>query len=193
MCRLETIARCSAIGRARSVRHDRTGRNAISMEFSNTHRALPAGLVAAPLIVGRAAAQNSHFIQPARAEASGFMAVADDMLRLAVEAGDQPFGAVVVKARRIVGWGPSRVVSDTDPTAHAEMIAFRDAAKRLGTGDLSGCTMYGTSHPCPNVRSRCLLGECRQIRLRGRSHRWRCAAAAPLLITCRGWRSRLAG
>jgi len=119
------------------------------MEFSNTHRALLAGLVAAPLIVGRAAAQNSHFIQPARAEASGFMAVADDMLRLAVEAGDQPFGAVVVKARRIVGWGPSRVVSDTDPTAHAEMIAFRDAAKRLGTGDLSGCTMYGTSHPCP--------------------------------------------
>ena len=77
------------------------------------------------------------------------MAVADDMLRLAVEAGDQPFGAVVVKARRIVGWGPSRVVSDTDPTAHAEMIALRDAAKRLGTGDLSGCTMYGTSHPCP--------------------------------------------
>ena len=121
----------------------------MSMEFLNTHRALPAGLVAAPLIVGRAAAQNSHFIQPARAEASGFMAVADDMLRLAVEAGDQPFGAVVVKARRIVGWGPSRVVSDTDPTAHAEMIALRDAAKRLGTGDLSGCTMYGTSHPCP--------------------------------------------
>lgn len=119
------------------------------MEFSNTHRALPAGLVAAPLIVGRAAAQNSHFIQPARAEASRFMAVADDMLRLAVEAGDLPFGAVVVKARRIVGWGPSRVVSDTDPTAHAEMIALRDAAKRLGTGDLSGCTMYGTSHPCP--------------------------------------------
>jgi tRNA(Arg) A34 adenosine deaminase TadA len=119
------------------------------MEFSNTHRALLAGLVAAPLIVGRAAAQNSHFIQPARAEASGFMAVADDMLRLAVEAGDQPFGAVVVKARRIVGWGLSRVVSDTDPTAHAETIALRDAAKRLGTGDLSGCTVYGTSHPCP--------------------------------------------
>lgn len=121
----------------------------MSMEFSYVRRTLLAGLAATPLTVGRAAAQNSRFIQPARADASGFMAVANDMLRLAVEAGDQPFGAVVAKAGRIVGWGPSRVVSDTDPTAHAEMIALRDAAKRLGTGDLSGCTMFGTSPPCP--------------------------------------------
>ena len=77
------------------------------------------------------------------------MKVAADMLSQAVNAGDQPFGAVVVKNGKIVGWGPSRVVSDTDPTAHAEMVALRDAAKRLGTRDLSGCTMYSTSHPCP--------------------------------------------
>lgn len=118
---------------------------------SSTRRVFLSAVAATPLIasVKAAAAQPAPFAQPARADAAGFMGVADDMLTLAVDAGDQPFGAVVVKNGRIVGWGPSRVVSDTDPTAHAEMVALRDAAKRLGTRDLSGCTMYSTSHPCP--------------------------------------------
>jgi tRNA(Arg) A34 adenosine deaminase TadA len=65
-----------------------------------------------------------------------------------VDSGDQPYGAVVVKDGHIVGEGPSRVVTRRDPTAHAEMEAIRDAAKRLGTRDLSGCTIYATSKPC---------------------------------------------
>ncbi len=77
------------------------------------------------------------------------MEVADRMLRDAVSAGDQPYGAVVVRNEKIVGWGPSRVVTDTDPTAHAEMVALRDAARQLGTRDLSGSVLYSTSHPCP--------------------------------------------
>ena len=72
-----------------------------------------------------------------------------EMRRLAVERGDQPYGAVIVKADRIVGEGASAVVTDNDPTAHAEMVAIRDAARRLGSRDLSGCEMYGTAPACP--------------------------------------------
>jgi tRNA(Arg) A34 adenosine deaminase TadA len=72
-----------------------------------------------------------------------------EMRRLAVERGDQPYGAVIVKVDRIVGEGASAVVIDNDPTAHAEMVAIRDAVRRLGSRDLSGCEMYGTSPACP--------------------------------------------
>jgi len=60
----------------------------------------------------------------------------------------QAYGGVVVKDRRIVGLGPSRVVVNRDPTAHAEMEALRDAARYLATHDLSGCEMFATSLPC---------------------------------------------
>jgi tRNA(Arg) A34 adenosine deaminase TadA len=118
---------------------------------SPNRRNVLSALAAMPLLaVGKSAhAQQASFAQPSRADGEGFMKIAADMLDEAVKAGDQPFGAVVVKNGKIVGWGPSRVVSDTDPTAHAEMVALRDAATRLGIRDLSGCTMYSTSHPCP--------------------------------------------
>jgi tRNA(Arg) A34 adenosine deaminase TadA len=77
-----------------------------------------------------------------------FMGQAETLKRRAVEAGDQAYGAVIVKDGRIVGEGPSRVVTNRDPTAHAEMEAIRDAARRLGTRDLSGCVIYATSRPC---------------------------------------------
>jgi tRNA(Arg) A34 adenosine deaminase TadA len=86
-------------------------------------------------------------------------AAADDGLRAAMRraealrdearrAGDQPYGAVLLCGGRIVGEAPSRVVTNTDPTAHAEMEAIRDAARRLGTRDLSGCILVSTSRPC---------------------------------------------
>lgn len=71
-------------------------------------------------------------------------ALRDDALR----AGDQPFGAVVLRGEVIVGAAPSRVVTSTDPTAHAEMEAIRDAARRLRTRDLSGCVLVSTSRAC---------------------------------------------
>ncbi len=77
-----------------------------------------------------------------------FMAEAERMLDEAVKAGDQCFGAVVVKDGRIVGFGPSQVVTNVDPSAHAEMMAIRDAARRLGSTSLSGAVMYSTSRPC---------------------------------------------
>ncbi len=66
----------------------------------------------------------------------------------AVRAGDQPYGAVVLRGELVVGAAPSRVVSASDPTAHAEMEAIRDAARRLRTRDLSGCVLVSTSRPC---------------------------------------------
>jgi len=66
----------------------------------------------------------------------------------AVRAGDQPYGAVVLRGEQIVGLGPSRVVTSIDPTAHAEMEALRDAARRLATRDLGDCVLVSTSRPC---------------------------------------------
>ena len=66
----------------------------------------------------------------------------------ALRAGDQPFGAVVLRGGQMVGAAPSRVVTATDPTAHAEMEALRDAARQLRTRDLSGCILVSTSRPC---------------------------------------------
>jgi tRNA(Arg) A34 adenosine deaminase TadA len=66
----------------------------------------------------------------------------------AVRAGDQAYGAVVLRDGRIVGTAPSRVVTANDPTAHAEMEAIRDAARQLRTRDLSGCVLVSTSRPC---------------------------------------------
>jgi tRNA(Arg) A34 adenosine deaminase TadA len=100
-------------------------------------------------------------VRPARAEArdpirqpdapgkAALMQRAFALREAAARAGDQAYGAVVVKDGRIVGEAPSRVVTATDPTAHAEMEALRDAARRLGTRDLSGCEIYASTRPCP--------------------------------------------
>jgi tRNA(Arg) A34 adenosine deaminase TadA len=81
--------------------------------------------------------------------AAAFMARAFALRDQASAAGDQPYGAVVVRDGRIVGEGPSRVVTATDPTAHAEMEAIRDAARKLGSRNLSGCVIFASSRPCP--------------------------------------------
>ena len=63
--------------------------------------------------------------------------------------GAGPFGAVIVKDDKIVGQGSNRVTSTHDPTAHAEIVAIRDACRRLGTFSLSGCTIHSSCEPCP--------------------------------------------
>jgi tRNA(Arg) A34 adenosine deaminase TadA len=67
----------------------------------------------------------------------------------AVRRGDQPYGAVVVRKGEIVGEGVSAVITDRDPTAHAEMVAIRAAARRLGSRDLGECELFGSSRACP--------------------------------------------
>ncbi len=60
-----------------------------------------------------------------------------------------PFGAVVVKDGKVIGRGNNQVTSTDDPTAHAEVVAIRDACKNLGTFQLSGCELYTSCEPCP--------------------------------------------
>ena len=100
---------------------------------------------------GALAVAASASATPARAagpEHAPFIARAQDMRARALAAGDQGFGAVVVKDGRVVGDGPSRVVTATDPTAHAEIEAIRDAARKLGSSNLAGCILYSTFRPC---------------------------------------------
>jgi tRNA(adenine34) deaminase len=67
----------------------------------------------------------------------------------ALEAGEVPVGAVVVCQDRIVGRGWNRTIADSDPTAHAEMIALREAGTALGNYRLIDCELYCTIEPCP--------------------------------------------
>jgi guanine deaminase len=60
-----------------------------------------------------------------------------------------PFGAVIVRNGEVVSTGQNRVVRDADPTAHAEMMAIREACKKLNTHSLEGCEIYSTCEPCP--------------------------------------------
>ncbi|MBE0650013.1 MAG: nucleoside deaminase [Bacteroidales bacterium] len=60
-----------------------------------------------------------------------------------------PFGAVIVKDGRIVGSGNNQVTLLNDPSAHAEIMAIRDASRNLDTFDLSGCEIYSSCEPCP--------------------------------------------
>jgi tRNA(adenine34) deaminase len=77
-----------------------------------------------------------------------FMREALDLAGLAAEAGEVPVGAVVVKEGAVVGRGYNRPLSTRDPTAHAEVMALRDAAERIGNYRLDECEMFVTLEPC---------------------------------------------
>lgn len=76
------------------------------------------------------------------------MRAAVELARQAEAAGEVPVGAVVVKDGEIVGRGFNAPISRSDPSAHAEMMALRDAAQRLGNYRLVGCELYVTLEPC---------------------------------------------
>jgi tRNA(adenine34) deaminase len=106
---------------------------------------------AAMIVLGAAAADAATRKAAAtESEHRPFVEAALAMKEKAIQTGDQPYGAVVVQNGRIVGYGPSRVVTKRDWSAHAEREAIRDAQARLGTADLSSCVMYSTSQPCSN-------------------------------------------
>ncbi|MBC7866149.1 MAG: nucleoside deaminase [Gloeobacteraceae cyanobacterium ES-bin-316] len=60
-----------------------------------------------------------------------------------------PFGAVIVREGKIIGSSGNCVFKDTDPTAHAEVMAIKDACKNMQSVDLSGCEIYSSAEPCP--------------------------------------------
>jgi len=82
------------------------------------------------------------------ASAERFMDAALDEARRARDAGEVPVGAVVVADGHIVGRGFNQPISSGDPTAHAEIVAIRDAARALGNYRLTGATLYVTIEPC---------------------------------------------
>ena len=72
-----------------------------------------------------------------------------ELAREAAGEGEVPVGAVVVRGGTIVGEGRNRTRADNDPTAHAELVAIRAAAARLGTARLTECDLHVTLEPCP--------------------------------------------
>ena len=78
----------------------------------------------------------------------GFMQLALDQARLAALAGEVPVGAVVVKDGKVLATGRNTPIGEHDPTAHAEIVALREAARLLGNYRLDGCELYVTLEPC---------------------------------------------
>jgi tRNA(adenine34) deaminase len=77
-----------------------------------------------------------------------FLREAYTLAEAAAREGEVPVGAVVVKDGEIVGRGSNRPIGSHDPTAHAEIVALRDAAARLGNYRLTGCELFVTLEPC---------------------------------------------
>ena len=74
-----------------------------------------------------------------------------------------PFGACIVKDGKIIGKGSNHVLCDNDPTAHAEIIAIREACKNINSYDLSGCEIYTTCYPCPMCLSAIIWANIKKV------------------------------
>ena len=74
-----------------------------------------------------------------------------------------PFGACIVKNGEIIGKGANCVLCNNDPTAHAEIMAIRDACKNIGSYDLSGCEIYTSCYPCPMCLSAIIWSNIKMV------------------------------
>lgn len=97
------------------------------------------------------------------AEDARFMEMAIRLSEENVDMGGGPFGAVIVRGGQIVATGTNRVVPNNDPTAHAEVMAIRNACQALGTFQLDGCTIYTSCEPCPMCLSALYWAGVRRI------------------------------
>ena len=82
-----------------------------------------------------------------------FMKRAIELSIESVNKGGGPFGCVIVKDEKIVSEGSNKVTSTNDPTAHGEIVAIREACKKINNFSLSGCELYSTCEPCPMCMS----------------------------------------
>src|ERR1044071_4136504 len=101
--------------------------------------------------------------QPAERTKVAYFARARALRDQAVREGDQTYRAVVVRDGVIVGEGRNYVVLQSDPTAHSELLAVRDAARRLGTRDLSSCDVYSSATPCAMCQGALYWGRIRRV------------------------------
>lgn len=74
-----------------------------------------------------------------------------------------PFGACIVKDGKIIGKGSNHVLSNNDPTAHAEIMAIRNACKNINTYDLSECELYTSCYPCPMCLSAIIWANIKKV------------------------------
>ena len=74
-----------------------------------------------------------------------------------------PFGACIVKDGKIVGKGKNQVIKNNDPTAHAEIVAIRNACKNLETYDLTDCVLYTSCYPCPMCLSAIIWANIKKV------------------------------
>ena len=89
-----------------------------------------------------------------------YMKIADELAQQNILTND---GAVIIKNNEIVGKGNNQVVLKNDPTAHAEIVAIRDACKNLGTFDLTGCEIYTSCYPCPMCLSAIIWSNIKMV------------------------------
>lgn len=83
--------------------------------------------------------------------------------RQAADAGEVPVGAVLVKDGAVLSYAGNRVLRDKDPTAHAEMLVIRDAARILGSERLIDCDLYVTLEPCPMCATAISFARIRRV------------------------------
>lgn len=74
-----------------------------------------------------------------------------------------PFGACIVKNGKIIGKGSNHVLKDNDPTAHAEIIAIRNACRNINSYDLSDCELYTSCYPCPMCLSAIIWANIKKV------------------------------
>ena len=107
----------------------------------------------------------------------------DEALKEAQKAaviGEVPIGAVIVKGEKVIGRGFNRRETDKDPTAHAEILAIRDAAQYLGGWRLTGCDIYVTIEPCPMCAGAMIMARLDRLVYGSPDHK---AGAAELFYT----------
>lgn len=91
-----------------------------------------------------------------------FMKVAKELSENNYDNGG-PFGACVVKDGKIIGKGSNHVIINNDPSAHAEVMAIRDACKNINSYDLSGCELYTSCYPCPMCLSLIIWSNIKKV------------------------------
>ena len=95
----------------------------------------------------------------------------EEIMSLAIEEAERtmkkdmggPFGAAIVKDGKVISVSSNTVLSDNDPTAHAEINAIRQAGKKLNTYDLSDCILYATGYPCPMCLSAIIWANIKEV------------------------------
>ena len=103
-----------------------------------------------PWFLSVSTGERGDIFPPMKEQDEQFLREAIALSLAGMERGDGgPFGCVIVKDGQVVGRGNNRVTSTNDPTAHAEIVAIREACKQLGDFQLAGCTLYTSCEPCP--------------------------------------------